>query len=320
MNIKMRLLITVFLLLVAPLVFAGGSGEGRSTSVNPTDLSGKIVVWSFTDELDGMIPHFNSRFPNIEVEFVVIPNADEVYLNKIVTTLRTRSEIPDVFTGEAAFFRQFIDAGFWEPLSDAPYNAEELVGDLVPYVVDLSRDLSGSITALSWQATPGALFYRRSIAQEVLGTDDPAVVSEWTGDLRKYVELGEMIRDFYGGERYLVAGYPDMAEFAYNRRTEPYVQGETLTVPPTLIEFMELAKEMRTNGIEGGIGTWSPGWFSSMADGTVFSYILPTWGLHFVLKPNAEPEAAAGDAEWTGDWGLATPPAPYNWGWYLGRH
>lgn len=318
MNIKLRALalILIFFLMALP-VFSGGGSEGGSPSAAAAasgELSGKIVVWSFTDEVGGMIEHFNAKYPDIEVEFVVFPNQDEVYLNKIVTTLRSRSEVPDVFTGEAAFFKQFIDAGFWEPLSDAPYNAEALLDDLVPYVVGLSRDDQGQINALSWQATPGAMFYRRSIAQDVLGTDDPAEVSKWTSDINKYYELGEKIQDYYGGERFLVAGYPDMSEFVYNRRTDPYVSGDTLTVPPSLVEFMELAREMRTNGIEGGIGTWTPAWFSSMADASVFSYILPTWGLHFVLKPNAEPEANDGEAEFTGDWGLAVPPASYNWG------
>jgi multiple sugar transport system substrate-binding protein len=308
---KAQVILAVFILALAmaPLAAEGGKEESATG-----ELSGKITVWSFTDEVGGMVELFNARYPDIEVEFVVIPNDDEVYLNKMITTMRSRDSVPDVFTGEAAYFRQFVEAGFWEPISDAPYNAEELVDDLVPYVVDLSRDDNGDITALSWQATPGAMFYRRSIAQEVLGTDDPAVVSEWTSDIEKYYELGEMIRDEYDGEKFLVAGFADMSEFVFNQRSEPYVQDGVLTIPSSLVDYMDLAREMRENGVEGGIGTWSPAWFSAMADASVFSYILPTWGLHYVLKPNAEPEANAGEAEFSGDWGLTVPPAPYNWG------
>jgi ABC-type glycerol-3-phosphate transport system substrate-binding protein len=261
-----------------------------------------------------MIEKFKEMNPNIEIEFTVFPNEDEVYLNRINNTMRSRSELPDVFTGERAWFRQMIEAGYWEPISGAPYNAEALMDNLVEYVPDLSRDSQGRITALSWQATPGGLFYRRSIAKEVLGTDDPAVVSEWTSSLDKFYELGEKIKEHYNGERFLLSGYTDMSEFIYNRRTEPYLQGDKVVIPATLVEYMEVAKEMRENRIEAGAGTWSPPWFSSMADGTVFAFILPTWGLHYVLKPNAEPEANAGEAEFSGDWGLATPPASYSWG------
>ena len=315
MSFKTKVLSIVTLLVISAMpIFCTGSQEETAVVTDPTELSGKITVWSFTDEVGGMIEHFNEKYPNIEVEFVVIPNQDEVYLNKLVTTLRSRDNVPDVFTGEAAFFKQFVEAGFWEPISDAPYNAEALVDDLVPYVTDLTRDGNGKITALSWQATPGAMFYRRSIAKEVLGTDDPAEVSKWTSNIDKYYELGEKIKDHYNTEKFLVSGYNDMSQFIFNQRSVPYVVDNTLTVPESLVEYMQLAKDMRINRVEGGVQTWSPAWFSAMADGSVFSFILPTWGLHYVLKPNAEPEANNGDVAFTGDWGLTVPPAPYSWG------
>lgn len=313
---KKLVLITLMGLAAASAAWAGGGREAAPAAApaTPGELSGRIVVWSFTDEVGQMIAPFNEVYPNIEVEFVVIPTDGEAYLNRINNAMRSRAATPDVFTGERAFFRQFIDSGFWEPLSSAPYNAEALVGDLVEYVTELSRDSQGRISALSWQATPGALFYRRNIARDVLGTDDPDAVSEWTSSLERFYELGEKIRDHYNAERFLLSGYMDMQEFVYNQRTQPYVQGNTLTIPASLVEFMEVARDMRQNRIEAGASTWSPPWFSSMADGSVFSYILPTWGLHYVMKPNAEPEAHAGNAEFRGDWGLAVPPAPYSWG------
>ncbi len=306
---KLRLIIVVFAMVISmQLLIAGGQQAAPATQGQ------KLVVWSFTDELSGMIDEFKKVYPNVEIEFTVFPNDDEVYLNRINNTMRSGSQLPDVFTGERGWFRQMIEAGYWEPLSGAPYNAEALMGNLVEYVPDLSRDAQGRITALSWQATPGALFYRRSIAKDVLGTDDPAEVSKWTSDINKFYELGEKIKAHYGGQKFLLSGYGDMSEFIYNRRTEPYVQGNQVIIPATLVEYMELAKEMRENRIEAGAGTWSPPWFSSMADGSVFAYILPTWGLHYVMKPNAEPEAHAGNRAYSGDWGLAVPPAPYSWG------
>lgn len=305
-----RLLGGIAALAVFLMVLSGCGGDSGAADSGPQ----KLVVWSFTDEVGDMIEPFNELFPDVEIEFVVIPNQDEVYLNRINNTMRSRSAEPDVFTGERAFFRQFIDSGYWEPLSGEPYNAEELVSNLVDYVPNLARDTNGEIAGLSWQATPGALFYRRSIARDILGTDDPAVVSEWTSDIERFYELGEMIRDHYDGERFLLAGYSDMSEFVYNRRNAPYLQDNQLIIPETLVEYMEIARGMRDNRIEAGATTWSPPWFSSMADGSVFAYILPTWGLHYVMKPNAEPEAHAGNVDYTGDWGLAVPPAPYSWG------
>ena len=39
--------------------------------------------------------------------------------------------------------------------------------------------MDGSQRGTTWQATPGLFAYRRSIAKEVLGTDDPAEVQTY---------------------------------------------------------------------------------------------------------------------------------------------
>jgi ABC-type glycerol-3-phosphate transport system substrate-binding protein len=66
---------------------------------------------------------------------------------------------------------------------------------------------------------------------------------------------------------------------------------------------------------EGRVGQWSEGWFAGM-QGTlrdetgkpveVFSFFLPTWGLHYVLKTNAP--------DTSGDWAMIPGPLPYRWG------
>ena len=305
---------------LAAVLFAFGCGGDDESAqagapgkdMAPEEYSGKLVIWSFTDEIQTMGAYFDAAYPNVETEYVIIPNADQVYLNKVNTTMRSGADTPDAFTGEAAFYKQFIKAGYWEPLGE--YGAEDLLDNLVDYVPNSTRNDAGEITALSWQATPGALFYRRSIAREVLGTDDPGEVSKWTGDIGKFYELGEMVKDTYGGEKYLLAGFDDMSQFVYNMRAEPYIVNNIFTLPEALVDYMKVAGDMRKNEIEMGATTWQPPWFSSMADGSVMCYILPTWGLHYVMKPNAEPEAAEGKAEWSGDWGLAVPPASYSWG------
>ena len=305
---------------LAAVLFAFGCGGDDESAkagepgkdMAPEEYSGKLVIWSFSDELLDMGTYFDAAYPNIETEYVLIPNQEQVYLNKVNTTLRSGANIPDVFTGEAAYYKQFIKAGYWEPLGE--YGAEEPLDNLVDYVPNSTRNDAGEITALSWQATPGALFYRRSIAREVLGTDDPGEVSKWTSDIDRFYELGEMVKQTYGGEKYLLAGFDDMSQFVFNMRTEPYIVDNTFTLPEGLVNYMRLARDMRENGIEMGSTTWQPPWFASMADGTVMCYILPTWGLHVVMKPNTEPEAFEGKAEWSGDWGMAVPPASYSWG------
>ena len=52
------------------------------------------------------------------------------------------------------------------------------VRDLTVMTVIGTRPDDGAVVALGYQATGGAFIYRRSIAKDVFGTDDPAVVAE----------------------------------------------------------------------------------------------------------------------------------------------
>jgi multiple sugar transport system substrate-binding protein len=61
-------------------------------------------------------------------------------------------------------------------------------------VVEVGTD-EGVTKGFSYQATPGAFFYRRSMAQECLGTDDPDQVQAMVADIDKFVETAAKIKE-----------------------------------------------------------------------------------------------------------------------------
>lgn len=73
--------------------------------------------------------------------------------------------------------KYLVDSGYWEDLRAEPYNVEQYTSDMWEYVVGVGTDDSGAIRALSWQASPGSIMYRRDMALEVLGTEEPQEVS-----------------------------------------------------------------------------------------------------------------------------------------------
>jgi hypothetical protein len=86
-------------------------------------------------------------------------------------------------------------------------------------------------------------------------------------------------------------------------------------------KYVETAKLFRDNGYEAQAQQWQEGWFAGMNDSLVdaagnpkqvFSYFLPTWGLPYVLAPNAK--ASDGSSDTSGDWAVITGPLPYQWG------
>lgn len=284
---------------------AGGRKEGN------TDVD--LRIWSFTDELKKPIKKFEEK-NGVKVELTIVPIAD--YPTKLKPVLESGVGAPDVFTGEIAFLKQWVDAGYWENLSKKPYSVEKISDKYVPYVFDLGKDKEGNVRALSWQTTPGGIYYKRSIAKEVLGTDDPSKVGSMLSSMDNVFKVAEKMKE--KGYRM----FPDEGAtrwFAQGTNPKPWVNKDNeLKLTSERIKFMDYAKELRKNNYTALAPEWSPSWLEAMdkpikvkengkqVETEVFSYVLPTWGLHSVLKPNVK--------ESSGDWAVTSGPSPYFWG------
>jgi len=263
-----------------------------------------LSIWSFTNELEKPIERYQKMYPNIKVEYTIIPS--EEYPSKLKPILMSGKNAPDVFTGESAYVKDFVESAFWDDLSKAPYNAD--VSELVDYQVGMGTDSNGILRAISWQTTPGGFFYRRSIAKEYLGTDDPEEVGKMLFSVNKFIETGRLLKEKSNGKIKLIPGYADYSWYPLSARKSGYVNDKNeLIIDSAILEYFDIAKILRDEGLTAKIDQWSPSWFEGMkSDSNIFGYILPTWGLHFVLKTNA-PDSS-------GDWGLTNGPASYFWG------
>jgi ABC-type glycerol-3-phosphate transport system substrate-binding protein len=274
------------------------------------NASGKLTVWSFTDELTNMISdYFKLTHQKIQVEYSM--TLSDQFQHKLDPVLSSGRKAPDVFALEDSFVRKYVESGYLLDLTDI-YEANK--NKLLAYPVEIGT-YNGRVYALSWQACPGAMFYRRSMAKKYLGSDDPAVVQAYFSNPGKFLETAKLLKEKSGGKCVVTASYSELLAPFLRARTQPWVVNGKLVIDPIMEEFMDICKSLRDNKLYGDVGQWSEGWFSGMADYLaeynmklleVFSYFLPTWGLHYVLKTNAPGTA--------GDWAMIQGPVPYYWG------
>jgi len=285
----------------------------------PPPAEGKTVlnVWSFTNEILTMGVAFEKTHPDVDVIYTMIPMTNGEYQTKLMATLGTDA-VPDVVALEAAFVKSYVESDFLADLSDMMPLAEEL--KMYPFVYEVGT-VDGITKAYAYQATPGALFYRRSLAKEYFGTDDPVEMQAILGDMDKYVAAAEVVKTKSNGDTFMVASNGDFMNLFYANREQPWVVDDTLTVDPMVDKMVETVKIFRDNGYEAKATQWQEGWFAGMNDSLkdaegnskkIFSYFLPTWGLPYVLAPNAT--SADGASTTVGDWAVITGPLPYQWG------
>ena len=270
-----------------------------------------LDVWSFTNEIRTMGIAFEKEHPEVDVVYTMIPMTNGEYQTKLKAALGTE-DVPDVVALEAAFVKEWVEADFLADLNDLLPLTEEL--KTYPAVVDVGTN-EGVAKGFSYQSTPGGFFYRRSIAKECLGTDDPAAVQEMVADLEKFVETAAKIKECSGGKYFMVGTSAELFNPFLANRAQPWIVDDTLVIDPMVEAYVDFAKMMRDNGYESQATQWSEGWFAGMSDTLVdaegnpvrvFSYFLPTWGLPYVLQPNS--------GETGGDWALIKGPMPYQWG------
>ena len=272
--------------------------------------TGRLTVWSFTDELENMVNnYFRTRFPGIQVTYSMSPT--EQFPARLDGVLLSGRGAPDVFALESAFVRRYVESGLLLDLTDI-YEANR--AKLLAYPVEIGTH-NGRVYALSWQACPGAMFYRRSLARRYLGTDDPAAVQAFFSDMTKFLETARLLRTRSNGSCVVVSSLGDLYQPFYSARSQPWVVNGRLVIDPAVEQLMDIAKTLYDNQLEGRVGQWSEGWFAGMNNNLrdsngrqleVFAYFLPTWGLHYVLKPNA--------FETAGDWAMIQGPVAYRWG------
>ena len=274
-----------------------------------------LVVWSFTDEVEGMIEDNNFGYkrshPNMAVEYSLTPT--DMFSAKLDSAFSSGRECPDVFALESFFVRKYIEEGskFLLPLDDV---YAEIKDKMAEYPMQVGT-YKGHVYGMAWQICPGAVFYRRSIAKQILGTDDPVEVQKYMSDFTKFRQLTELIDKRSNGSVKTVSSTADLFLAYKASRKNPWVANGKLVIDPAMEDYMEMCKVMHDKGYDGKVGQWSEGWFAGMKDCLrdergenikVFCYFLPTWGLHYVLKTNTW--------ETSGDWAMCQGPAKYYWG------
>ncbi len=294
--------------------------EAAATPSEPQVLK----IWSFTDEVKTMSLAFQEKYPNVTVEYTMIPMTNGEFQSKLKTALQS-GDGPDVVSLEASFVREYVESDYLADVSDLLPLAKDL--GTYQFTLDVGN-YEGVQKAFSYQATPGSMFYRRSLAKEYFGTDDPEKIQALVSNMANFEAAAKVIKEKSKGNTYMVGSTGDFQQLFFANRTSPWVVDEKLVIDPLVLKLFETAKSFRQNGYEAQANQWQEGWFAGMNDSLadangnkkqVFSYLLPTWGLPYVLMPNAivkevKDSTAKVGSDTTGDWASINGPMPYQWG------
>lgn len=182
-----------------------------------------------------------------KVVWVVNENTNNNYQDKLDTALKAQSESDDkidIFLIEADYALKYVNSGYTTPLKDIGITDDD-TKDMYDYTKQVATASDGTLRAVSWQATPGLFAYRRDIASEVLGTDDPEKVQAELSDWDKFDAVAEKMN----AKGYkMLSGFDDSYRVFSNNVSKPWVENDTIQVDDQLMKWVDQTKNYTDKG------------------------------------------------------------------------
>lgn len=302
------------MLLAAVMVF------GLMSVTAMADEKVTINLWSFTDEIQGMMEKYLELHPElkdkVEIASTVINNDGNAYVNAIDSALMN-GEV-DLYAGEADYVFKYSQgeasefAATYEELG-IDVEAGIAAAEIAPYTVDIgTRPADGKVVALAYQSTGGAFIYRRSIAIDTWGTDDPAVIGEKIGAGTQGWDAFFAAAEELKAKGYkAVSGSGDVWNVIKTAAPTGWVVDGALNIDPMRETYLDLAKQLKDNDYMNDSGQWGEAWFADMnKDSKVFGFYGPAWLINYTIGQNC----GEGDASSFGDWAVCAPNVGFYWG------
>jgi multiple sugar transport system substrate-binding protein len=320
----------VLFLAFALLATTAACGPAKETPQPASgDEQGKVLniyCWNeefqsrFTDyfEKPGLVPE------GVKVNFIITPSQDNAYQNALDEALLKQDSAAaddkiDIFLIEADYALKYVNTDYTLDVVNDIGLTEADLADQYQYTKDIVTDSKGVLKGTTWQATPGLFAYRRSIAKDVLGTDDPVKVQEALADWDKFDQVATQA----AGKGYkMLSGYDDSFRTFANNIAQPWVDANNkIVIDPNMMRWVDQTKSYTDKGFNNKTTLWAPEWAADQGPaGKVFGFFYSTWGINFTLLGNslATPESEGGKAEVGngiyGDWAVCQGPQNYYWG------
>lgn len=266
-----------------------------------------------TDHYEGYeeVDATTGKIGDVTVNWNITPNDDNAYQNNLDATLLEQENAAaddkiDIFLVEADYAIKYVDTDYTMAISDLGITDADIANQY-QYTQDVVTDSNGVLKGLSWQGCPGALFYNREAAKEVLGTDDPAEVQKAVADWEAFNETAAKMKE---------AGYSmtssvnDTYRVYSNNVTSKWVEDGKINIDENIMNWVEDSKELVDAGETSTYDLWSDDWSKGFyPEGNVFCYFGPAWFINFSMAADTE-----GSIGYDGGWGAAEGPEGFFWG------
>ena len=298
----------------APKAETPAATEAAPTTEAAAEEGKVFNIYAWNEEFKGFFEKYYTVPEGITVNWIINPNADGVYQDKLDEALLNQANAAaddkiDMFLAEADYILKYTDSEYTQ---DVEALGVTDFSNAYEYTVQAASDANGTVKGVSFQCCPSALIYRRSIAKDVLGTDDPAEVQ---AKLDSWDKFNAVAADAKAKGYMMTASESATFRVFSNNGETPLVTDGKLTLNDAIKAWQAQAKDFSDKGYTQTCDIWSDECTAQMfKDGKTMCYFGPAWYYNFSMGNAQDPEKGC-----PGDWAICEGPQAHFWGgtWLL---
>ena len=281
-------------------------------AAEPAATEGKTInIYAWNEEFKGFFEKYYTVPEGYTVNWIITPSDNNAYQDKLDTALLNQANAStddkvDMFLAEADYIQKYADSAFTQDITAMGVTD---FSNTYGYTVQAASDADGVVKGVSFQCCPSALIYRRSIAKDVLGTDDPAEVQ---AKLDSWEKFEAVAADAKAKGYYMTASFAETYRPFSNNCTSPWVnENNELQFDPMILAWIAQTEKFVENGYTlANSGIWDqPKNDQMFADGKTMCFFGPAWYFNFCMGNAQDPEKGC-----SGDWAICEGPAAHFWG------
>ena len=288
--------------------FAGSSVTNVILNLDPADYTELEIPSDVTDqdEDDNLQIYLAGRNAIDEVSEYTDVNYDytsismNIFEQRLDSVLASGEDAPDIIICDSIYARDYAMSDMTVPLNNIGISYSELQY-MYEYTFAMTLDGNKIIKGVTWEITPGAVFYCRSAAAATLGVSEPGEVAPYFESWDAVVDAARVVNETSGGTRRLFACPADVENaYIFGRTDSWFDDNGNVQVSDYMADYLPFLDALVGEQLTFDVGRWSTDWNSRITGRTAVAYFGTMRFGELVLEPYHP-----------GDWGLVMPPVNY---------
>ncbi|MCR4656203.1 MAG: ABC transporter substrate-binding protein [Lachnospiraceae bacterium] len=304
---KKKFFNVVLAMTMTAALFAGCAAPAETGGTSPADsnASGEasadqvtVTYWGWDSNFYGpMFAAYEERNPNVHFEPVATEWGD--MLTKAQQSLASNSDLPVLIPMDNALIENWKSMDILEDLTALGIDSTGY-SDLY---VKKATTSDGKVVGVFENVCPSGIAYKRDLAKQYFGTDDPDELYELLSSYDAYEEKGAEIA---ADGKFLFHSGQAVAEWLYWASEVPTQTGDTINLTEKFTDVFDTLIKLRDTGALDTYQNGTPEGNATYSDDVHIFYPCPDWAITYYIKGN--------DPEGSGNWGIMKAPVSYSHG------